>query len=585
MRNSGHRAPASTRAQHQPVNETFDAGTFLLQAADAVRRAFVPGSLSTSQRALDPGMHGSSSFTSGQQLPRYWEVRITQLLDLPHSQKQLGGFWGHPNEFVVRAEDDRQRVLATSPVIPGSDTTGKTATITLGDEGNLRLEAVVERVLLTVERSDGHTIGHCPVSLTDPRNAQPFAYTLLDERGKSVNCGIELKVRQRSNDSMYHKSEYGRLGNPGAEAPSFFTAAAALGLHQSAPSCSSRNNQQQGGGPRGLLVVNVESARELTSADRHAREHYFCATAHYPDEPREKMDMRKSAPMNSTPSSKASLQNCALMTRITLPHQPRQQYVMVTILEVGPHSDDFIGQAVLPLTDRRLATMGTWPVKKDGKSVGYVSLKVELPDGRQSSGPYDSFPQEPLPPYLKHMDQGAPIAAPPAPARPLQSPDRRAQTSPVPSPARGCRGSPDSSFRGKPRPSTDTFDIVHAPTQLNSHHRSPQTSHHRSSSGQGQRRTANLATAGNARQTYPGNGQVTGQMPHGPYAPKTGTAFSPESTRRSPSPTAAGYPAATWASPSHHRRASPPSPGHAGPYATCAGGRANLGTLHATWGR
>mmetsp|Transcript_6943 Transcript_6943/g.12354 ORF Transcript_6943/g.12354 Transcript_6943/m.12354 type:complete len:593 (-) Transcript_6943:25-1803(-) len=580
-------------AQHQrdqPLNETFDAGTFLLQAADAVRRAFVPGTFSQSPRSLPdkPVMRGSSSFTAGQQLPRFWEVRITQLLDLPHSQKQLGGFWGHPNEFVVRAEDDRQRVLATSPVIPGSDTGGKTATITLGDEGCLRLEATVERVLLTVERSDGHIIGHCPVSLTDPRNAQPFAYTLLDERGKSVNCGIELKVRQRSNDSMYHKSEYGRLGNP-AEAPSFFTAAASLGFQTNAPSSSSRqqqsssrNIQQQGGrgGFQGLLVVSVESARELASADRHAHEHYFCATAHYPDEPKEKMDMRKSAPMRSSHSStNSSLQNCAMRTRITLPHQPRQQYVLVTILEVGPHSDDFIGQAALLLTDRRLATMGSWPVKRDGRTVGCINLKVELPDGRSSSGPYDSFPQEPLPPHPKHLDQGA-VAPPPAPAKPQASPGRRPQTSPAPSPV---RASPDASFRGKPRPSSDTFDISHtAPAQMNSHHRS---SHHRSSSGQGQRRTANMA-AGNVRQTYPGNAQVAGQMPRSPYAPKTGAAFSPDTNaaRRSPSPAAAGYPAATWASPSHHRVASPPSPQQGNPYATC-GGRANVGTLHATWGR
>mmetsp|Transcript_35751 Transcript_35751/g.83733 ORF Transcript_35751/g.83733 Transcript_35751/m.83733 type:complete len:528 (-) Transcript_35751:199-1782(-) len=240
-----------------PPNETFDAGHLLSAATAAVSRAFAPSSFVAAPRSARPPPEGlntidSMSFVAGPpevSRPSYWEVHVTRLLDIPHLRNHMGKFWGHPDDFVVRAEDDKQRLLAKTPVIFGDEGGGSTATIDVGPDGILRFETADERILLTVERSDGHVVGHCPVNLADPRNEQPFAYTILDERGKSENCGIELQVSQRcgtnissvpSMGSMYHRSEYGRLANTGGEAHSFFTLAAAMGFQTASPSSSSR---------------------------------------------------------------------------------------------------------------------------------------------------------------------------------------------------------------------------------------------------------------------------------------------------------------------------------------------------------
>jgi len=188
----------------------------------------------------------------------------------------------------------------------------------------------------------------------------------------------------------YLKSEYGRP-NRLVSAQSFFTNAAAEGFFGSEPSSPSKPGPSfpsgvASGASSGALIVNVDTALDLTPADGFGA-HYYCATAHYVGEPEDEVRHRYTQVVKANASSTDQRkENCVLHKRITVPYNPRQQFVMVDILEGPDQLDDgtFIGQATLPLADPRLASTAPWPLIRDGVQTGVVTLNIQIPGGDSS---------------------------------------------------------------------------------------------------------------------------------------------------------------------------------------------------------
>eukprot|EP00747_Dinoflagellata_sp_TGD_P034130 gnl/TRDRNA2_/TRDRNA2_137070_c0_seq1.p1 gnl/TRDRNA2_/TRDRNA2_137070_c0~~gnl/TRDRNA2_/TRDRNA2_137070_c0_seq1.p1 ORF type:complete len:560 (-),score=58.41 gnl/TRDRNA2_/TRDRNA2_137070_c0_seq1:23-1660(-) len=238
---------------------------------------------------------------------------------------------------------------------------------------------------------------------------------------------------------QYLQTEYGRPSRV-AQAPSFFTAAAAQGMHafrnmmssfgavgpnqsfaQAPPQNSFSGVGGHGGGAE-MLVVNVDTALDLVPSDRYGS-HYYYASAHYVGESQEEIQRRQTQAVKANQSStNASMENCVLHKQISVPYNSRQQFVMVSIYEADQLGDTFIGQATVPLADPRLSSTAPWPLVRDGVQNGTVTLNVQLPgagNGAAPSSPVKNFPPESPSPVKPSLPAASPYGpAPPPEARP-----------------------------------------------------------------------------------------------------------------------------------------------------------------------
>jgi len=194
-------------------------------------------------------------------------------------------------------------------------------------------------------------------------------------------------------------SEYGRPSKV-VQSPSFFTLAAAEGIPRSNTAVSATGPlvPGPGSGPpsparapttasragAGSLIVNVDSALDVTPSDRFGAHHYY-ATAHYVGEPEEVVEARRTPSVKANASSTDPMhENCVLHERIAVPYNSRQQFVMVDIYEADQLGDTFVGQATVPLADPRLASTSPWPLIREGNQTGTVTLNIQLPDSMSS---------------------------------------------------------------------------------------------------------------------------------------------------------------------------------------------------------
>lgn len=174
----------------------------------------------------------------------------------------------------------------------------------------------------------------------------------------------------------YARSEYGRPVGTGPDMMSFYTIAASQGFPR---------GQQPGNAKapaeHGYLVVNVDSALDLTPSDAFGVHHYW-ATAGYPGETQEEMDERRTPPVKANPSpTRPQKENCVFHQRIVVPYNPRQQFVMVSIFEEDQLGDSFVGKATIPLAEERLPSTAPWPLIRDANPNGTLTLNIQVPNG------------------------------------------------------------------------------------------------------------------------------------------------------------------------------------------------------------
>lgn len=174
--------------------------------------------------------------------------------------------------------------------------------------------------------------------------------------------------------SEYARSEYGRPVGGGPDMMSFYTIAASQGFPR---------GQQPGNtkapAENGYLVVNVDSALDLTPSDPFGAHHY-CATAGYPGETEEEMYERRTPVVKANPSpTTPQKENCVLHKRIMVPYNPRQQFVMVSIFEADQLGDTFVGKATLPLAEEKLLSTAPWPLIRDANPNGTLTLNIQVP--------------------------------------------------------------------------------------------------------------------------------------------------------------------------------------------------------------
>lgn len=175
--------------------------------------------------------------------------------------------------------------------------------------------------------------------------------------------------------SEYARSEYGRPVGGGPDFMSFYTIAAAQGFprRQSGSTKTSAEN--------GYLVVNVDSALDLTPSDQFGAHHYY-ATAGYPGESEEEMEERRTVAVKANPSpTNPQKENCVLHKRIMVPYNSRQQFVMVSIFEADQLGDTFIGKATVPLAEQKLVSTSPWPLIRDSNPNGTLTLNIQVPNG------------------------------------------------------------------------------------------------------------------------------------------------------------------------------------------------------------
>lgn len=185
----------------------------------------------------------------------------------------------------------------------------------------------------------------------------------------------------------YSKNEYGRSSNE-MQCMSFYTRAAAQAFPRGGTwnakelhTTTQANNGNDGNrGNSGFLVVNVDSALDLSPSDRFGP-HFYYANAHYPGESEDEIEMRKTSPVKANPSSTNPVkENCVLHKRITVPYNSRQQLLMVSIFEADQLGDTFIGKATVPLADPKLGSTSPWQLIRDSYPNGTLTLNIQLPN-------------------------------------------------------------------------------------------------------------------------------------------------------------------------------------------------------------
>lgn len=187
--------------------------------------------------------------------------------------------------------------------------------------------------------------------------------------------------------SMYIKSEYGPHAAD-ANNMSFFTIGASEALRSigtaapwaPAPMAGAAVPRQRDTG--GNLIVFVDSASDVMPSDNFGL-HHFCVTAYYPGDLQRDVEARKTPAVKGRPSQAGhGLESCSLQKQVSVPHNPRQQLLMVDLFEVDQLGDTFLGRVTVPLADPKLMASTVWPlVLEDGNTNGTLTLSVHAPGG------------------------------------------------------------------------------------------------------------------------------------------------------------------------------------------------------------
>jgi hypothetical protein len=181
------------------------------------------------------------------------------------------------------------------------------------------------------------------LTYSDPTASGPEAASASNASFTSLNAQMEALMR----------SEYG-IRSPGMadQCMSFYTRAAgeAFILPPAAMKREAHHDQQSQSlaptptmrppasspkGSSGDLIVNIDSAVDLTPTDGFGP-HHFCAAAYYPGEPQDVIEARKTAAVKAHMSTTSkNSENCVLHTQVRVPYNSRQQLLMVAPAEVG----------------------------------------------------------------------------------------------------------------------------------------------------------------------------------------------------------------------------------------------------------
>jgi len=263
-------------------------------------------------------------------------------------------------------------------------------------------------------------------------------------------------------ENPYLKCEYGRPTQTSNSNASFFTNAAAAGFaglyknvnsvggpqpgtnitSQGAtvlPSHASHASLSQTGGSAsaGLLIVNVDTALDLTPTDYFGAHHYY-ASAYYVGESQEEIKGRKTLSVKANPSpTNPSKEDCVLHKEIRVPYNSRQQFIMVAVYEADQLGDTFVGQATVPLAESRLASTSPYQLVRDGIQNGTVTMNVQFdttgagpatPSGFPAAVSHAAAPSN-LPAAVSHA-----AASPYGPAPPTMASHNQAQMASPPDP-------------------------------------------------------------------------------------------------------------------------------------------------------
>lgn len=206
-------------------------------------------------------------------------------------------------------------------------------------------------------------------------------------RGPACDSFTNYNIEGPPGASLYIKSEYGPHGaDVDRFNVSFYTKAASEGLKGIvgagpwAPAATA--TAARGAGALGELTVYVDGAWDVSPSDNFGLHHY-CATAYYPGDLQRDVEARKTPATKGHPSEAGQgLENCSLQRRVSLPHNPRHQLLMVDLYEVDQLGDTFMGRVTVPLADPKLASPAAWPlVSEDGCQNGSLTLHVQAPGG------------------------------------------------------------------------------------------------------------------------------------------------------------------------------------------------------------
>ncbi|CAK0882237.1 unnamed protein product [Prorocentrum cordatum] len=148
-----------------------------------------------------------------------------------------------------------------------------------------------------------------------------------------TNCNIEGPPGA----SLYIKSEYGpHAADVDKFNASFYTVAASQGLKSIGAgrwAGAATATAAPGAGALGELTVYVDGAWDISPSDNFGLHHY-CATAYYPGDLQRDVEARKTPATKGHPSqARHGLEDCSLQRRVSLPHNPRHQLLMVDLYE------------------------------------------------------------------------------------------------------------------------------------------------------------------------------------------------------------------------------------------------------------
>ena len=135
--------------------------------------------------------------------------------------------------------------------------------------------------------------------------------------------------------------------------------------------------------PEDVVIVKIDGALDLLPFDNFGP-HYYCATAYYPGEGNAEINARKTEfAVGKANPAHPDLDNCMLQKTVVVPYNRKQQLLMVEIHEVDPEDseveDSLIGQATLPLADRKIESSANWPLFRGFECSGSLAVQVHIP--------------------------------------------------------------------------------------------------------------------------------------------------------------------------------------------------------------
>jgi len=125
-------------------------------------------------------------------------IVVSRLLDMPVEKTVFGATKG----FRVRVFDEADNELqCTEELEPGDGKEADSITVP-PEDGTMQVRTRSKLIFLQVEHVGGITgnraIGRCQIHRYDPRSSQVWPYALSSSSGTGANCGIELKLVEKT---------------------------------------------------------------------------------------------------------------------------------------------------------------------------------------------------------------------------------------------------------------------------------------------------------------------------------------------------------------------------------------------------